>query len=122
MGFTRSLGHAAPLALAATLILSACGAPAVERAQDLAAHDLFDPDATLFRDVAEDARGNCVRGELNAKNKMGAYTGFRPFIVDMRSRAVAIMPDEPVLDHGDPMDTYKVRMIRMQIMEAGCAK
>jgi hypothetical protein len=48
------------------------------------------------------ANERCVVGELNAKNRLGAYTGFRPFVVDMKKQEVAIVPDA---DSANELDT-----------------
>lgn len=76
------------------IALAACGSK-VKEAQEIAAHNLNDPASAQFRQVTE-AGDHCVTGEINAKNRMGAYTGFREFIVDMRKREVAIVPDPPI--------------------------
>jgi len=81
----------------AALALAACGPSRIDQAQEIAAHDLADPAAAQFRNV-EAAASDCVVGELNAKNRMGAYTGFRPFIVDLRKKEVAITPDNHSAD------------------------
>lgn len=74
------------------LAASACGSSAVDQAQEMAAHDLADPASAQFREVAA-IPGDCVAGELNAKNRMGGYTGFRKFVVDLKKKEVAITPD-----------------------------
>lgn len=42
---------------------------------------LNDPESARFRRVALSPKGRAVCGEVNAKNKMGGYVGFRRFIV-----------------------------------------
>jgi hypothetical protein len=41
---------------------------------------LTDPDSGRFRNVFVSPRGRAVCGEVNAKNRMGGYAGFRRFI------------------------------------------
>lgn len=41
---------------------------------------LVDPDAAIFRNVVVD--GTTICGEMNAKNRMGAYGGFAMFAID----------------------------------------
>ncbi len=98
------------------LALGACGQSRIGAAKEIASHDLADPAAVQFRNV--DRLGeHCVVGELNAKNRLGAYTGFRQFIVDMRKREVAITPDRPV--DGDDSGTA-IAAVRMDIFKADC--
>src|SRR5690606_6630576 len=49
---------------------------AVKAIEEKARRNLFDPEAAKFRNI----KGNC--GEINAKNKVGGYTGYRRFIYD----------------------------------------
>ena len=49
--------------------------------------NLFDPEAAKFRNI----KGNC--GEINAKNKMGGYTGYRRFIYNSETDTVSIEED-----------------------------
>lgn len=100
--------------LLAAVALSACSPSATDRAQKLAARDLADPDAAQFREVK--AVGNCMFGELNAKNRVGAYTGFRPFVVNLANEKVAIQPDQPFT----ASDEYAVAIARMDVVEAEC--
>lgn len=67
-------------ALAVALGLSGCGESNVDTAQSLVAAQLVDPDAAKFRDVAETSSG-LVCGQVNGKNRVGAYAGFSRFFV-----------------------------------------
>lgn len=59
---------------------AAAAEAAIEPAgMELVKRRLFDPDSAKFRNVTH-GRGN-VCGEVNAKNKMGGYVGFKAFIV-----------------------------------------
>jgi hypothetical protein len=90
----RSLHHLS--IVAAGLCLSACefipgtDAYKIKRAKQLAVRDLIDPNSAQFRDVV--VRGAAVCGELNGKNRMGAYTGFSRFVVDISSSLAHIDP------------------------------
>jgi len=97
------------------LALAACGSSAIDSAREIAAHDLADPAAAQFREVKR-ASENCVVGELNAKNRMGAYTGFRPFIVDLGKKQVAVSPDDT--EQGD-IDA-KLAVIRIAVFRQDC--
>ncbi len=50
------------------------------RAKRAVASVLFDPDAAQFQNIVAD--GTTICGELNAKNRMGAYGGFSMFAID----------------------------------------
>ena len=60
--------------------------------------NLFDPEAAKFRNI----KGNC--GEINAKNKMGGYTGYRRFIYDPKFDTVSIEDENDGLYNPKMMD------------------
>jgi hypothetical protein len=69
------------VALLASLLVSACfGDSYIEEAQGAVATRMRDPSSVQFQYV-ERCRGETalVRGEYNAKNGFGAYTGFSSF-------------------------------------------
>lgn len=52
----------------------------IQKAKTKAAYDLADPNAAQFRNVFVSTKiPTYVCGEINAKNKLGAYTGFNQF-------------------------------------------
>ena len=53
----------------------------VDAAKDRLARRLTDPDSVKFRDVFISPRRGAVCGDINAKNRMGGYVGYRRFIV-----------------------------------------
>lgn len=58
------------------------GASEVGRAQKLAAAELIDPSSAQFRNVrVSKYLDRTVCGEINGKNRIGAYTGFTEFVV-----------------------------------------
>src|SRR6218665_485654 len=61
--------------------LAACSE---QKAKQLAADQLIDPGSTQFRNVRSAGSGAASRvcGEINGKNRMGAYAGFTRFIVN----------------------------------------
>ena len=62
--------------------LTACGdATLISEAKDAAAYDLLDPSSAMFREVKVTKDG-VVCGEINAKNRMNAYVGFKPFYAE----------------------------------------
>lgn len=103
------------------LALCSCSSVAERQAQDLVRHDMMDPDAAQFRDVKVISDGHCVIGEVNGKNRMGAYTGFRPFIVDLRSSKIAVVPDEPLSERGASASDYVVTMARVKVIRMDCS-
>lgn len=61
------------------LLVTISGCSSIEsEATEQVARDLFDPSSAQFRDVSEVA-DNLVCGEVNGKNRMGAYVGFTKF-------------------------------------------
>lgn len=64
-----------------SVALSGCSE---EKAKQAAAAQLIDPGSAQFRNVhtVSSAIGSRVCGEINGKNRMGAYAGFTRFIVN----------------------------------------
>lgn len=48
-----------------------------ERARSFVVRDFIDPGSAQFRNIVSTDR--CVTGEVNAKNRLGGYTGYTPF-------------------------------------------
>ena len=70
----------------------------VSSIEEKARRNLFDPEAAKFRNI----KGNC--GEINAKNKMGGYTGYRRFIYDPKFDTVSIEDENDGLYNPKMMD------------------
>ncbi|MCH7331458.1 hypothetical protein [Acinetobacter modestus] len=66
--------------------------------EEKARKNLFDPEAAKFRNI----QGNC--GEINAKNRMGGYTGYRRFIYNSETDTVSIEEDSDGLYNSKIMD------------------
>lgn len=63
----------------ASVMLGSCGNPA----EDAVRAELIDGESARFRDVARCSGDSEIwRGDVNGKNRMGAYTGFEPFFYD----------------------------------------
>lgn len=60
--------------------LTACAGPAGD-AKDLVREELADGASAQFENVVVDSANDRVCGWVNAKNRMGAYTGPVPFVV-----------------------------------------
>lgn len=83
-----------PIALGALLggcdLVPGTGAYHEKRAKAAAAQLLIDPTSAQFRNVAAGDRAVC--GEINGKNRMGAYVGFTRFYVDSTRWEAALDP------------------------------
>lgn len=66
------------LAFVALLALTGCTREQ-DRAEQAAADLLIDPESAKFRKV-ENRGGGVWCGEINGKNRMGAYSGYNPFM------------------------------------------
>ena len=116
--------------LAAALLLLVVGcdrvpgtnAHMIRQAEAQASHDLADPASAQFREtvVAKAKRdisvlpggpvikqgASYVCGQMNAKNHLGAYTGFKGFIVEPATETVFAEPNDGVI-----LDDKMKRMI-----------
>lgn len=79
---TLASGAKKPVFLFVALALTACGPTQEEQkaaAEAAAAYHLLDPSSAQFREV-EFRDEDTVCGQINGKNRMGAYSGFTNFI------------------------------------------
>lgn len=67
----------------------------VSAAKEQAARDLIDPSSAQFRDLevrewvgAENKKHLALCGQINAKNRMGGYVGFRIFSASEKSATI----------------------------------
>lgn len=65
--------------LIAILLLSGCGNKNIETAKRSIEERLLDPSSVQYRNVKAYSE-NVVCGEVNGKNTMGGYVGYKPFI------------------------------------------
>lgn len=98
-----NLGRVAPFvlggAVSAAVALYLWGPPSTVRSAKAAvARDMRDPGSVQFRDVTRGFEGR-VCGEVNAKNAMGAYVGFRRFVWSEREGVYLGSDDERGNDH-----------------------
>lgn len=64
------------------------------KVQEAVKRELIDSSSALFRDVQRCSGSQSIyRGEVNAKNRMGAYVGYEPFFYDGVSVTFAASPD-----------------------------
>ena len=50
---------------------------------------LIDPESVQFRELSLSVSGNCLTGEVNAKNRMGGYVGFKKFFASEHTILIA---------------------------------
>ena len=50
---------------------------------------LIDPESVQFRELSMSVGGACLRGEVNAKNRMGGYVGFQKFYASEHTIIIA---------------------------------
>jgi hypothetical protein len=73
--------------------------PALEEtAKAFITKDLLDPYSAQFREVS--SVQNCVTGALNAKNRLGGYTGFVDFYYDAKRQTGRVRRPRP--DYSNP--------------------
>jgi hypothetical protein len=87
------------LVAALTIPLAGCNQVAIHKAEQRVAHNLIDPSSAQFREV-ELGKDDLVCGQVNSKNRMGGYTGFRGFMV--QGDEVMFEPDVSEFDDGPP--------------------
>ena len=92
---SKSLGLSTILAASACAVSGCDKIPGTDAykikiAQEVAARDLIDPSSAQFRDLK--VRKDIVCGEINAKNRMGAYVGFKRFFADSKAKTASIDP------------------------------
>lgn len=78
-------------ALAAVALICACSS-AEREAQTAVKQQLTDPESAQFRNLSEHEAWIC--GEVNSKNRLGGYVGFRIFIYGKSGESVVIDPQE----------------------------
>lgn len=96
------MAKAAGSVVGVVLLLSLGGCDDARAAKELVAADFHDPASAQWRNVrvVDAAAGEqWVCGEVNAKNLMGAYTGYRGFVANVRQSLVAIEPDGELDDN-----------------------
>ncbi|MCL8299371.1 MULTISPECIES: hypothetical protein [Pseudomonas] len=79
----------------AAVVLFGCGKSDIDLAREAVAEQLTDPSAAQFRNERS-KKGGWVCGEVNSKNAMGGYVGFKRYTViwkDGGGQTVAIEGD-----------------------------
>lgn len=83
-------------AMAATLTACEQLPGAVNEAKREVRRNLIDPTSARFESVYENHKTGAVCGFVNAKNRMGAYVGAKPFVYEKSSGATLVQ--EPPTD------------------------
>lgn len=87
----------AVIATVAVFALVVPGAVRTHKAKGIIAEQLIDPSSAQFRRMTASADGGVVCGEVNGKNRLGAYTGFTRFWVNADGFA-RLQPQDSDLD------------------------
>ncbi|MFD0934433.1 hypothetical protein ACFQ12_04445, partial [Methylobacterium trifolii] len=66
-------------------------------------------------------RGGLVCGEVDRPNRMGDYTGPRPFVADLSASFAGIVPDAPELRHPASVAQYRAMQRTLSLHAAHCA-
>lgn len=86
-----------PTLLAVVFAVSGCGeSPKIREAKTIVSDTLTDPESAQFRKLEVIDKGNdkfVVCGEVNARNRLGGYVGYRTFIVVGQSAFILDQPD-----------------------------
>jgi hypothetical protein len=114
--------------VAATFILVGCdripgtGAYKIKAAEKVVADQMFDPASAQFRQSQlhhAKGAGDNVCGEVNAKNRMGAYVGFSRFVVTLKPPYSVVDPQSTVTD-ADVMADLKTCYGGPEKIESAC--
>lgn len=96
--FSRKIAVLGFLSLTACQYIPGTDEHKMKEAEIIAAKDLIDPSSAQFRDL--EVNNDTVCGEINAKNRMGAYVGFKRFFARIESKYAMI---DPQFDLGDKL-------------------
>jgi len=93
------------LAVAVVALAGCAKQQAITEAERIVRASLVDPGSAQFQDVKATA-GGTVCGMVNAKNRMGGYNGFKPFIVRRGLATVDVIASAAAGDNAN-YDAYK---------------
>lgn len=91
-------------------------APGYGHIEKAVAAELRDPSSAQFRGIY--GSGDTVCGEVNGKNGLGAYSGFRKFVYHRRT--VLFSPDEPARGNSDELNHYYEDLARFARLSRDC--
>lgn len=99
----------------AALLAGGCDIGVKGKAKDAVRAQLVDPDSAQFKDIQAD--GVTVCGFVNAKNRMGGYTGLKRFVyIDVGDTGSV------TIEQDSPFDTMGSGVEIIDIMWEGCDK
>jgi hypothetical protein len=84
------INRALPVVLSGALLASCGDRQLIAEAEEAVANQLVDPNSAEFRNV-QVTDDDDVCGEVNAKNRMGGYTGFSPFVTVYNGRGEMVV-------------------------------
>ena len=104
-------------AVATIALLAGCN-PQTSQAEDAVRHQLRDPDSAQFRGERPCERPGVegVRGQVNAKNSKGGYSGFEAFVVVGGEVAILGGSNEGTSD----IETYPTPLDRWETLFRRC--
>lgn len=72
-----------------TSFLGGCSIATESNFKDKIKRELVDPESAQFRDLKLTSSNKCLTGEVNAKNRMGGYVGFKKFFASEQKVIIA---------------------------------
>ncbi|HQS97325.1 MAG: hypothetical protein B7X90_11180 [Novosphingobium sp. 17-62-19] len=92
--------------VAALLAYAVLGSGVLEKGygdiENAVASKLRDPSSAEFRNIMQGSSATC--GEVNGKNALGAYVGFKPFVY---VRGIVLLePEQPITANVEQMTAY----------------
>jgi hypothetical protein len=94
------------------------GAEAARAALSLIGKQIRDPEARVAD--LRIGRAGAVCGTVDARNRMGAYTGPRPFVADLSAGFIGRLPEGPELRSPDSMAAFRAMERAKALFEANC--
>lgn len=86
------------------------------KAKITAALSLLVPDPYTVQLIGlKPASSGLICGKFNAKNSFGAYTGFRPFLLDTKSGLMTPLPDLRGFDIRQPNAQQELEKLEMSV-------
>lgn len=94
------------------------GAEAARTALSLIGQQMRDPEARVAD--LRIGRAGALCGTVDVRNRMGAYTGPRPFVADIPDRFLGRLPEGPELRSPGSMTAFRAMERAKALFEANC--
>ena len=107
-----------------TTLISGCFQSKEEKVKELLFKHgkTFDPESTLFRNIQE-LRTNTYCVELNSKNRLGVYVGWRRAYISLdENKKFFMLTDNPADFSKDYSDSLQYEELINQSLDAFCPK